>query len=108
MYDYVDKNGVAIIGNLVNKKVNALKQDINELQEKDELLNSRIDNIALLPEGSTSADAELVDIRIGADGTVYPNAGSAVRTQFNKVNGELKGGESGKGNSEYTIENAVD
>ena len=108
MYDYVDKNGVAIIGNLVNKKVNALKQDINELQEKDELLNSRIDNIASLPEGSTSADAELVDIRMGADGTVYPNAGSAVRSQFNKVNGELKGGEAVNGNSAYSIENTVD
>lgn len=108
MYDYVDKNGVAIIGDLVSKKVNALKQDINELQEKDQLLNSRIDNIASLPEGSTSADAELADIRMGADGTVYPNAGSAVRTQFNKVNGELKGGESVNGNSAYPIENTVD
>ena len=108
MYDYVDKNGVAIIGNLVSKKVNGLKQDINELREKDQLLNSRIDNIASLPEGSTSADAELVDIRIGADGTVYPNAGSAVRTQFDKVNGELKGGESVKGNSAYSLENTVD
>lgn len=108
MYDYVDKNGVAIIGNLVSKKVNALKQDINELQEKDELLNSRIDNIASLPEGSTSADAELIDIRIGADGTVYPNAGSAVRTQFNKVNGELKGGETANGNSAYSLANTVD
>ena len=69
------------IANLQNR-VTTTETDIN-------VLDSRMDEFASLPSGSTSGDAELIDIRVAADGTTYTTAGDAVRGQVGNIKEEL-------------------
>ena len=61
-------------------------------EQADNLLSARMDTFTQLPSGSTSGDAELIDIRVGAStlgSTTYPTAGDAVRGQVDILNDNL-------------------
>ena len=76
----IEKNGE---GGHINLSEMPVSTPVNEkIASEVSKLDSRINLIASLPQGSTSGDAELIGIREGADGNIYANAGTAVRTQF--------------------------
>lgn len=58
------------------------------MQNELSVLKSRMDTFTALPNGSTTGDAELQDIRVGANGEQYESAGTAVRGQIAQLSGE--------------------
>ena len=62
---------------------------INNLAMQIAVERGRIDALASLKDGSTTGDAELQDIRVGYDGTVYNTAGDAVRAQIGHFSNDV-------------------
>lgn len=64
--------------------------DIDKLEEDLALERTRVNNLSRLKEGSTTADAELIDIRRGYDNTLYDSAGDAVREQIRALRSTVR------------------
>lgn len=79
-------------------------KNLNEIEEALLRHDQEIEEIVKLPPGSTQGNAELVDIRVGADGVTYPTAGDSVRMQFSKINNSLNGLSFGKDDGGIYVE----
>ena len=71
------------LSNVVQTKADALY--VNGIESEVNQLSARVSELTELPEGSTTGDAELADIRIAYDGTTYSTAGNSVRGQATEL-----------------------
>lgn len=72
--------------NSINNKLSNFNTTIQDVNVDISVIESRVNNLTKMNEGSTTGDAELQDIRVGTNGIIYDTAGTAVRNQFSEVN----------------------
>ena len=70
---------------IINNRFTQQDAVLNTQNGRIGVLESRMDTFASLQEGSTTGDAELIDIRVDAYGATYPSAGDSVRGQVDAL-----------------------
>ena len=75
----------ALIKPMFDEYKTEIDAEISQQNSRIVVLEGRMDEFSTLAEGSTTGDAELMDIRIGANGITYPSAGDAVRGQYSDL-----------------------
>lgn len=80
-----DGSLTALIQPLFDEYKEDIDEEVDVQNNRITVLEGRMDTFSSLTEGSTSGDAELMDIRVGYDGETYVTAGDAVRGQISEI-----------------------
>lgn len=81
----VTNYAVSQVNSALENKATALGNDIDLLDSRLDAQEKRISSIVALESGSTTGDAELLDIRTGYNGEIHSSAGDAVRNIGSKL-----------------------
>ena len=86
------------VSSQLEETMNTLSEKLEETSDRIQAsvtsslsgINARVDNI-ITHNNDTAGNSELVDIRTGADGSVYDSAGTAVRRQTGALQRDIGG-----------------
>lgn len=77
------------VQNIHNVDIAKVGEDIDKVEKEIATERARIDQFTKLSEGSTTGDAELMDIRVDAKGNTHESAGTAVREQILELDSKI-------------------
>lgn len=91
------------IGSQISNEINTVN---GRITTETSVLGNRIDNI-ISHNNDTEGNSELLDIRTGANGTVYQSAGAAIREQIAQLNNNQNQLISGQGTSAEFLDSQI-